>query len=507
MSNRGYLISRRSFLRGAGAAIALPSLEIMFPPMRVFGQSSKPPLRLVNMVLGDGWGSYFSTEASYKNIAEFSPLLETRNGVSIRSHLNMIGGLQNVVARTQNDYRVYAEANGPIANDGHGVNNVTFFSGSVAKASGNQNWQIAKTYDQYIADLYPQMRFKSLGVNVQPGTQAVRDLYSQIHYDILFWRGPNQPTTMLNNPRKLFDDVFSNIAPASPNGAPSAGSSASIEAWTKKKSILDLVKDDLASLNSKLSSSDRKKMDEYLTSIRELETKIQGIEGTVEIPTANACSTPNRPSEPANYFVETYPARFEILQDLMVIALKCDLTRVFNFSVGTEGMEMGFVPNCKKSNWHDISHPGHENAPQSIIDLDNNSHKLITRWYSERFRELVIKMRNITESDGSSLLDNSLLVYSNTLHHGDSHNCHYRFVATAGKLGGKIKTGLDLDFPNGRVNYPNWGNCRRPMTDLWLTIMKSFGVNMSTFGGTDWLMNTGHRAIGRSTGVIQEMMA
>jgi hypothetical protein len=433
-------LSRRTTLRGMWASVALPALEAMIPA-RASAQSAQP-LRVLFTYLPNGWPA-----GGYADTTPYQPGLDAL--ASVRADVTLVHGITNN-ASTEQDTR-----KDQIGADGHGSAAVTTMSSEIPSALGSNMWGVRTTLDQVIAKEKfsdGKMRFPSLGINVRPGG-SVDTYHAPIYARTVFWKGPNDPVTLHNNPRALFDLMF---------GTPMPNGNADEAAKTQsKKSVLDFVRNDITTLQGKVGAADRAKLQEYFTSVRSLETEV------AKLPTTTAaCAAPARPADDPNNGIDTYPTRYGLLQDLIVKAFECDLTRVVPFMIGHETLESTYAGADLTSDWHSYSHN------------DYAGHRKILAFHFARFRELITKLKSKTDALGAHLLDSTLLTLFSGQGDAGSHADYNMQMFMAGKGGGRYKTGITYDYKNNR-----------DIGDVWLTILRDFGVARTSFGKGNKVLN------------------
>jgi hypothetical protein len=248
------------------------------------------------------------------------------------------------------------------------------------------------------------------------------------------------------NPRAVFDRLFESAE---------AGLSPEERAARRRRrsSVIDFVRDDAGRLNGQVGVRDRLKIDEYLTAVRELERSIE------EAPEVT-CDLPDRP-EGADSNHQDYVRQ---MLDLVVLAFRCDLTRVVTFMMGNGGSNRSYGFLGHSGSHHEYSH--HRNDTNKLRALSD-----IGRFQMAQVAYLAKKLRNIDDGDGTNALDNSVLYFSSELEDGDAHGHENMPCLMVGKGGGLLDTGKHV-----RVD---------PSTeqgDVLLTLLKTVGVDQLSFG-------------------------
>jgi hypothetical protein len=274
--------------------------------------------------------------------------------------------------------------------------------------------------------------------------------YSCAYSNSISWRGEATPMPPEVNPRVAFERLF---------GAGTAGESPAARARRERhrRSILDFVSEDAKSLQSTLGPTDQRKLDEYLTGIREIERRIETAEREKQF-------------TPEMDVPEGVPAEFadhvRLMFDLLAVAFEADMTRIATFMVGREGSNRTYREIGVPDPHHGISH--HRNDAQLIEKLAK-----INLFHMQMFARFIDKLKETPEGDGS-LLDHSLIVYGSGLSDGNRHSHHDLPVMIAGAGNGAWTTGRHLQYPKDT-----------PMTNLFLTILDRAGVRAETIGDSN----------------------
>lgn len=315
--------------------------------------------------------------------------------------------------------------------------------------SGTAGWAGGVSVDQYLAQqIGGSTRFRSLelGVGVSEAT-----VWSRMSY-----AAAGQPVPPENSPQAVFDRVFSDI-----NADP-------VEVARRKarrRSVLDAVIGDFGRVQAKLGAADRQKLEQHLTSVREIESQL-----AQDVTLSENCSAPVLgpdglldPMAPSNF-----PAVGRLQMDLLVNALACDLTRVASLQWTYSVSDLAFTWLGIQQGHHGLSHEGASNTTAQ------NALTAINTWYAEQFAYLIQKMKEIPEGDGT-LLDNTVIVWCNELGQGSSHTRQKIPFVLAGSCGGAWQTGRYLD-------YDNLINNGAPHNNLWVSILNAMGVPDDRFG-------------------------
>jgi hypothetical protein len=302
------------------------------------------------------------------------------------------------------------------------------------------------TLDQYLASkLGNQTRLSSLVLGVCTGPFEMSTCSAL---------GANQSIYAERDPPSLFKKIVSGANPGNPTAVQAA--------LARRRSILDGVISDYTALGSRVSAEDKQRLDQHLTYLRNIESKL----GT----TFAACNTSTPPDLPRfnGYDATTYQATGPAMMDLAVLAFSCDVTRVITVTWNQEGAGgpttlFSFLNPPVNNEHHELSHQlGQSNADAQLQQIDT--------WHTEQFAYLIKQLKAIPAGAGKTLLDTCALLHGSGLSNGAQHTTQNLPLVLAGNANGKFKTGRYLQL-NGA--YSN---------DLLVSIMNAMGVNEGTFG-------------------------
>lgn len=284
------------------------------------------------------------------------------------------------------------------------------------------------------------------------------------HYNCLSWKGANAPVLPYVSPRKLFDRLFA-VAPSGGVAPPMQDPSAK-RSLAQKRLYLDKVVDQIKSINARAGSEDKRRLDEYLTGVEELDVKTQALlnEGAGdETPAGTMCALGDPPNDP-----RTYPQIQSLMQDLMVRAFQCGLTKIGTYMLeppsGAHFPSTAYVPgqtSYKKNFWHGPSHWS------SVNDALHRDLQLVTGWHYDRTIEFLQKLDAVQEGD-NTLLDNTLVCFGTSMSFAAHHSDRIYQILVGGK--GVIKHGQDID-----AGLAGSGN-------LWSTVIQGFTGTAPTVG-------------------------
>lgn len=450
MSSKSWQISRRTMLRGMGAAIALPLLDAMAPSSaRATAKAAKAPTRTAclyfpNGVWQDSWipkatGTDFELPYSLEPLQPF------------KSSLNILSGLDKAASRR---------------GDGHYAKTGNFLTGEpVVKTTGKDISAGGVSMDQLLASRIGHMTpLPSLELGIDPVISGIDSNvgYTRLYGSYISWRSANLPVAKEINPRFVYDRLF---------GAKTRnGREIRDEQREDFRSLLDMALEDATTLRGKVGRDDQVKLDEYLESVRAVEKRIEFAlkpdprEWTpshdAEIPVA-----PD-PKVPADF-----REHIALMMDLMVLAFQTDSTRVqtFMFANDVSGRNFSFLDGVSGGH-HDMSH--HENKDDKIKQYSE-----ITRWHAEQFAYLLGKLQAVPEGEGT-LLDNSMILFGSSISDGNRHSPDNLPLVLAGNAGGAITTGQHVARPKNT-----------PLCNLYTTMLQAAGAPVDSFGDSNGMLD------------------
>jgi len=433
--------SRRHFSRGVGVALALPWLE----SMPVFGAeegvakaaSNKPPVRFACIYFSNGVApAHWWAKGSGASM-ELGPVLKSMEGHT--QDIVFLKGLYNQKA---------LESTSP-----H-LGRMNMLSGETVSLDPTVI-KCGKSFDQILGEqIGGQTIVPSMALGVEPNELRLEDGVSMLYGSCISWKSATKPATKEIYPSRAFDLLVGD------------GNGRQVD-----KSILDAVLQETHSLEPKISRTDRVKLDEYLASVRDIETRIERANKEERIEGWRPTITkPNMP-RPANELPQDPPAHMKLMMDLIVLGFQMDKTRVVTLMLNNDLSQMNFkfLQGVSGALHLDLTHNGHAPALEAMYLKTNQFH-------IEQFAYIIDKMKAIDEG-GSTLLDNSLLMFASNLYDGDKHGADEMPILLAGHGGGTLKTGRILD-------YKAKGDDNRRACSLYLSLMDRMGVTLDKFGDT-----------------------
>ena len=436
-------LKRRTFLAGMGATLALPWLE-QFNGGRAFAQGQMTPKRFIGYYVPNGF-----------NMANFWPsntgILGEENLAStsladllpFADQLLMVNGLDNHAGAAQGD--------GP----GDHARGTSTFLTCVHPLKHASQLSIGPSVDQILARHYDgQTRYASLEIGCEGGgnDNACDSGYSCAYSRNIAWRDAQTPLPKETNPRLLFERLF---------GGLDANASAETRARNlrRRRSILDFVLADANSLRGQLNGGDRARMDAYMSGIRDIERRVVAAAAEDNVCGPSFERPQQAPRDRAEY------AR--LMLDILVEAMKCDLTRVGTFMFGNGGSNRAHTEIGIAEGHHELSH--HQRDQSKLDKLT-----VIDAWEVSIFAHLLDRLKN-TDIGGRSLLDETTVYFSSEIEDGDRH-FHYNIpVVLAGRAGG-LQTGRYVDLRD-----PNQNN-NEPVANLFMRILEDAGAGVASFG-------------------------
>lgn len=422
--------SRRRFLGGAASLVALPWLLSLAP--RAAAARTAAAKRFVAFYVPNGIHMAAWTPTSVGPDYALTPILSPLE--RLKRKVLVVSGLANAPAHPDGPGDHAAGTAGfltcrhVVKTDGAGIRNGESVDQLAARALGRAT-RIASL--QY-------------GIDSGAGVGNCDSGYSCAYVRNISWASEAQPLPKITNPEAAFSALF--------DGADSKLSTAErLRRKADRSSVLDYVRGEAEGLSRSLSQTDRHKLDEYLTGVRELERRVQGADSAV-------CVVPGEPPPTL-----PYPEHVRLMLDLTVLALKCDATRVVSFMLGNGGSPRSYEFLGIHGGHHDISH--HQKRPENLEKLQK-----IDTWEISQLAYLLERMDAVDEGEGT-LLDHSAVFFSSEIEDGDSHS-HYNLpVLVGGGLGGALPTGRHV-----RVAH------NAPLSGLFLTLLAGLGVQASHFG-------------------------
>jgi hypothetical protein len=435
-------LSRRTVLRGLGVSVALPLLEAMRPASLLARpadhEPKSAPLRMAFFYVPNGvhmpdWVPG-SGGADFGLPALLEPLAAVKEDLLVLSGLSL------------NPARALGDGGGD-----HARAMASFLTGAHPRKTDGADLCAGVSVDQVAAQRIGRAtRFPSLEIGCEGGKSAGEcdHGYSCAYQSNLSWRSETTPVAKEINPRLVFDRLFG--SPPDGNGGADAA-----RGDRQKKSILDFIGADARQLRSVLGVADRRKLDEYLTGVRELEQRLARSRRALDVGVAKY---PRPLGIPADY-----QEHLRLMGELLVLAFQSDLTRIATFVFANDGSNRSYRTAGVSDGHHDLSHHGGDIAKQEKI-------KRINQFHAAQLAHIRGNLKGIPEGDGT-LLDHCMIVYGSGISDGNSHSHDDLPILLAGKANGSIRTGRHIRYPS-----------ETPLTNLYVALLDRMGVNVDGFG-------------------------
>lgn len=429
-------LSRRTLLRGAGAAIALPLLDSMIPAATALAQTvAAPRSRFASIYIPHGATMDLWTPATDGRDFEFSEILKPLE--AFRSRVNVISDL------------AHAQVAPWTGEDTGGAENhvraaAVFLSG--AHPVKGDHARVGATVDQVAAAHIGQdTPLPSIELSIEPvGLRCDAD-FTCAYRNTLSWKTETLPLPMENNPQIVFERLFG-------DGSTDAERR---ERREQAKSLLDSIGNQLATLNRSLPAGDRRRLADYLDEVREVERRVHLIDSKLdadlELPEAPVGVPPD------------FEDHLNLMFDLQVLAFKAEITRISTLMLARENSNAVYARSGVREGFHNASHHSNERK-------NKDAFALINRYHVQMLASFLGKLAETPDGDGS-LLDHSLVLYGSSLSDGNEHNFDPLPVILAGGASGKLDGGRHLRHPP-----------QTPMSNLLLSMLDLLGVHEESFG-------------------------
>jgi hypothetical protein len=429
------IVNRRHFLRGTGVALALPWLESL---AKASVAANKPPTRFACIYFSNGVEPEHWWAKGAGASMEIGPGLAPMK--SLREDMLFIRGLYNQQA---------FESTSPHL--GRAPNLLSGARVSLDPA----DIRVGTSFDQLLAkELGAKTALPSMSLGIEPNEMRLEDGLSMIYGSTISWTSPTKPAPKEIYPARTFDALVGD------------GHGRDLD-----RSVLDAVLHEAHSLQPKISGSDRKKLDEYLESIRDIETRIDRAKKEERLegwrPTL---SKPNMP-RPADGIPQDVPTHMKLMLDLIVLAFQMDKTRIVTCMLNNDLSQMNFkfLEGVRGALHLDLTHNGHAPALEAMYLKTNQFH-------IAQFAYLIQRLKEIQEGD-QTMFDSSILMATSNLFDGDTHGADQMPILLSGRANGQLQTGRVLD-------YLDKGNDNRRACSLYLSLMDKMGVHLDRFGDT-----------------------
>jgi Protein of unknown function (DUF1552) len=433
-------LPRRTFLRGTGAALALPLLDAMIPTLTAVADTPANPKRLrrlgfVYIPMGCDVTRWTPPGDTLDQLSpSLSPLASVKDKISVISNLE----LRNAYPGT------------------HATSNASFLSAAKAKRTESTDYHLGTTVDQIAA--------RQIGQDTQlPSLELSMDLlsvvgqcdngYACVYQNNLSWSSPTTPLPAEAHPRIVFENLFGEEGSASERRA----------ALKKRASLLDSVVDELTRLQNSLGPGDRNRVNQYLDSVRDVERRIQHAEAVTK-------DNPSRDLDRPLGVPAAYVDHARLMFDLQLLALQGNITRVVTFQLARETSNRTYPEIGVSDPHHPLTH--HNNNPEKIAKVAK-----INQFHVSLFAEFLQKLNATPEGNGS-LLDHVLYLYGSGMGNPNIHDHVNLPIIVAGGASANMRGGRHIRFEEPT-----------PLANLHLTLLDKVGVHLDSFADSDRKIN------------------
>jgi hypothetical protein len=431
------IISRRTLLKGVGAAVALPWLEAM-GGMKLWADGPSPGQAAPNRVA-------FLYVPNGKNMADWTPNNEG-DDFKLPAILEPLSSVKDEVMVLTGLTADKARAHGDGGGD-HARALGAFLTGCQPRKTDGTDIRAGISADQVAAGrVGDQTRLPSLEIGCEHGAMAGNcdSGYSCVYSSTMSWKSATQPLPKEVNPKLVFERLFGN-GPDAQRAARDA----------KRKSVLDFVREDSADLKGKLGVTDQRKLDEYFTAIRDIEQRIERAE---KMPPVKAPDMKAPTGVPASF-----EDHIKLMCDLLALAFQADITRVGTFVFANEGSNKPYPFIGVNDGHHDLSHHGNDAKKKEKI-------RDINKFHVTQLNYLLQKLQSIKEGDGT-LLDHCMIAYGSGNSDGNAHNHDDLPILLAGRGCGTLKPGRHIKYAK-----------ETPLNNLWVSLLDRMSIKVASLG-------------------------
>ncbi len=439
------MITRRTILRGAGAAVAVPWLEILQGAEKL----SSPPLRMAFMFMPNG-----------VRPDHWTPAGDAETGFDLPPHLQPL-------ARHRNDFLLLENLwnKNTVGRNGHWPKVPSWLHGGYVQRSTGRDLDVGGTSADQLAarHLGSNTPLPSLELGIEAPRTGIDNIgggFARIYGSFISWRDPHTPVPKEIVPQLAFDRLFRNnrapvVSSINPND-PSVLASLQRD----ESSVLDLVHEDAKNLRNRGSMSDRVKLDEYFESLRSVELRLEA----AMKPQKRWINQGKPPMERPTVAPATHQEHVRLMLDIMLLAFWTDTTRIATFMFGDaqSGQDYSWLDGVRGS-FHGLSHHLNEEDKRSQYERIVNWHTTQLAWFFDRVKSI--------DEGGTSLLDNSMIMFGGTLKDGNRHDPENLPILLAGRGKGTLR-------PGRRVRAAE----KTPLCNLYLAMLQRMGIKDQSFG-------------------------
>jgi len=438
-------LSRRTLLRGAGTAVALPLLESMIPASTALAKTAAVPKmpRLGCIYIPHGATMAYWTPTKTGKDFEYTPILKPLE--EYRRYMNIISGLANTPVGPEK------------GEDAGGAQNheraAAAFLTAAHPVAGDRAF-VGKSFDQVVADALGQdTPLPSVELAIEPSNNTCGDVNFTCSYRAsISWKTPSLALPMENNPQMVFERLFGDGTTDEERK----------ERRRQSASLLDSIREDVASLNLKLPNADRSRLDDYLQEVREIERRVALVDAKLS---DNSLEVPDAPSGIPTEF----ESHINLMFDLQVLAYKSDITRISTLMMAGEGSNVRFPRSGVNEGFHNASHHSNEEKNKDQFAVLNNYHITVLKNFFD-------KLAATPDGDGS-LLDHSLVLYGSSMSDANEHNFDPLPILLVGGANGLIEGGRHLMYEP-----------HTPLANLYVGLLDKFGIRQDSFGNSTGML-------------------
>jgi hypothetical protein len=427
-------LTRRTVLRGAGVALGLPWLEAM-----AVNSAAKPPVRMAALYMPNGVNVPMWIPKGEGRDFELSPTLQPL--AALKDRITVLSNLWN---------------QGSKGGDGHYVKEAAILTCATIRKTPGADISNGVSVDQLAAQrMGDRTPLPSLELGVTPvaiGVDAVVG-YTRIYGSHIAWSSPTTPLAREINPRAVWERMF---RAAGVGGGPASANTAKMD-----KLLLDRVLGDVRALRSQVSTSDRHRLDEYLSVMRSMEERVEKASSPAR--RTWKARTPLKPGAMPPEQPGGHAEHVRLMMDMIAAAFETDTTRIATFMFGNAVSNVSFrFLEGVSAGHHDVSH--HANEAEKL-----RQYQLVNRWHIEQYAYLLQKLASMREGE-STVLDNSMILFASALSDGNKHDPHKLPIVLGGRGGGRIDSGQHLVYSEDH-----------PLANLYVAMLEAFGTPVERF--------------------------
>ena len=446
-------MSRRTMLRGVGATMALPLLESMVPAGTAYAKTTaaKAASRVRMVCIEQVHGAAGISEYGLKQHL-WIPQATGRNFDISKSSLAPLEKFKNqLTIVSQTDVRMAEAMTAPEVGGDHFRSSAVMYTQSHPKLTEGSDVMVGTSMDQpYAKKFGGETPIPSMQLTIEPVDQSGGCAYGYacVYTDTVSWASPTEPLPMIRDPRMVFEQLFGSGGTPEQRAARRA----------TDRSILDMLAQQMADLRKSLGPTDRQRLEQYGTNVREIEQRIARIEQRNS--SGDARELPGAPAGVPDSFEE----HVKLMFDLQVLAFASDTTRVFSFKIGRDGSGRVYPGSGVDRGFHDASHHGASEERIKEFAEINKHHVSMLPYFLEKLQA--------TMDGEANLLDKTLVLYGSPMAVGNTHNHRNCPLILLGSGGGIIEPGVHLKAAEGT-----------PMANVMLSVLKKLGHDeLTSFG-------------------------